>query len=168
MEKEGESDHLLDRPPPLRTRDFRDSRDRFSEKDLRNDPFLLSLASKGASSLSLKENSLTAAQILYPIMQCTDIFFLKADICQLGVDQRKVNMLARDYCDLAGRKLKPVILLVTRISRFDCDSDTDSNLRWAKSRDSCRRIASESYCCDSNHWRSLAVISFLKNLKLVS
>jgi len=56
------------------------------------------------------EDSLTAAQILYPLMQCTDIFFLKADICQLGVDQRKVNMLARDYCDAAGRKLKPVIL----------------------------------------------------------
>merc|ERR1719394_9053 len=55
------------------------------------------------------EESLTAAQILYPIMQCTDIFFLKADICQLGVDQRKVNMLARDYCDWAGRK-KPVVL----------------------------------------------------------
>ena len=31
--------------------------------------------------------------------------FLKADICQLGVDQRKVNMLAREYCDAAGRKL---------------------------------------------------------------
>eukprot|EP00933_Yihiella_yeosuensis_P045334 TRINITY_DN40706_c0_g1_i1.p1 TRINITY_DN40706_c0_g1~~TRINITY_DN40706_c0_g1_i1.p1 ORF type:complete len:743 (+),score=186.60 TRINITY_DN40706_c0_g1_i1:65-2293(+) len=57
-----------------------------------------------------KEDKLTAAQILYPIMQCTDIFFLKADICQLGVDQRKVNMLARDYCDSAGRKNKPVIL----------------------------------------------------------
>ena len=37
------------------------------------------------------EDTLTAAQILYPIMQCTDIFFLKADICQLGVDQRKVR-----------------------------------------------------------------------------
>jgi hypothetical protein len=36
------------------------------------------------------ENKLTAAQILYPLMQATDIFFLKADICQLGVDQRKV------------------------------------------------------------------------------
>lgn len=36
-------------------------------------------------------------------MQCTDVFFLKADVCQLGVDQRKVNMLARDYCDAAGR-----------------------------------------------------------------
>merc|ERR1719188_1091522 len=57
-----------------------------------------------------KEDSLTAAQIVYPIMQCTDIFFLKADICQLGVDQRKVNMLAREYCDASGRKSKPVIL----------------------------------------------------------
>ena len=103
------------------------------------------------------EGSLTAAQILYPIMQCTDIFFLKADVCQvrlllmlligsdcvryplpiaerfrlaptclrlasliasssssascqLGVDQRKVNMLAREYCDAAGIKLKPIIL----------------------------------------------------------
>jgi tyrosyl-tRNA synthetase len=39
-------------------------------------------------------------------MQCADIFFLKADICQLGVDQRKVNMLAREYCDDIKRKMK--------------------------------------------------------------
>ena len=39
------------------------------------------------------EGSLTAAQVMYPIMQCADVFFLKADVCQLGVDQRKVNML---------------------------------------------------------------------------
>lgn len=50
------------------------------------------------------------AQMLYPIMQCTDIFFLGADVCQLGVDQRKVNMLAREYCEAAGIKLKPIIL----------------------------------------------------------
>jgi tyrosyl-tRNA synthetase len=56
------------------------------------------------------EGSLTAAQILYPLMQCTDVFFLEADICQLGVDQRKVNMLAREYCDAANRKHKPIIL----------------------------------------------------------
>jgi tyrosyl-tRNA synthetase len=53
---------------------------------------------------------MTAAQILYPPMQCTDFFFLKADVCQLGVDQRKVNMLAREYCDAAGIKRKPVVL----------------------------------------------------------
>ena len=37
---------------------------------------------------------------------------LQADICQLGLDQRKVNMLAREYCDdcRPKRKLKPIIL----------------------------------------------------------
>lgn len=37
---------------------------------------------------------------------------LQADICQLGLDQRKVNVLAREYCDQCKpkRKLKPVIL----------------------------------------------------------
>ncbi|XP_019452619.1 PREDICTED: tyrosine--tRNA ligase 1, cytoplasmic-like [Lupinus angustifolius] len=53
---------------------------------------------------------LTAAQIFYPCMQCADIFFLKADICQLGMDQRKVNVLAREYCDDIKRKNKPIIL----------------------------------------------------------
>ncbi|KAJ0233735.1 Tyrosine--tRNA ligase 2 [Hirschfeldia incana] len=53
---------------------------------------------------------LSAAQILYPCMQCADIFFLEADICQLGMDQRKVNMLAREYCDDIKRKNKPIIL----------------------------------------------------------
>jgi len=56
-----------------------------------------------------ESTSLSAAQILYPCMQCADIFHLKADIAQLGMDQRKVNMLAREL----GPKLgfyKPVAL----------------------------------------------------------
>ncbi|KAJ8492274.1 hypothetical protein OPV22_013995 [Ensete ventricosum] len=57
-----------------------------------------------------EKDELTAAQILYPCMQCADIFFLKADICQLGMDQRKVNVLAREYCDDIKRKNKPIIL----------------------------------------------------------
>ncbi|KAM0007817.1 putative tyrosine--tRNA ligase [Helianthus debilis subsp. tardiflorus] len=56
------------------------------------------------------QDELTAAQIFYPCMQCADIFFLKADICQLGMDQRKVNVLAREYCDDTKRKNKPIIL----------------------------------------------------------
>eukprot|EP00271_Cylindrocystis_brebissonii_P012949 TRINITY_DN32468_c0_g1_i1.p1 TRINITY_DN32468_c0_g1~~TRINITY_DN32468_c0_g1_i1.p1 ORF type:complete len:428 (+),score=88.56 TRINITY_DN32468_c0_g1_i1:94-1284(+) len=55
-------------------------------------------------------DELSAAQIFYPCMQCADIFFLKADICQLGMDQRKVNVLAREYCDDIKRKNKPIIL----------------------------------------------------------
>ncbi|KAH7860166.1 hypothetical protein Vadar_010112 [Vaccinium darrowii] len=63
-----------------------------------------------------EQDELTAAQILYPCMQCADIFFLEADICQLGMDQRKVNVLAREYCDDRKncddikRKNKPIIL----------------------------------------------------------
>ncbi len=61
-----------------------------------------------------KEGSLTAVPVLYPLMQCADVFFLKADICQLGINQHKVNMLARKYCHHAAkdkrRMRKPVIL----------------------------------------------------------
>jgi tyrosyl-tRNA synthetase len=55
-------------------------------------------------------DALTASQFLYPLMQCTDIFHLNVNICQLGMDQRKVNMLARDYCTKKKIKHKPIIL----------------------------------------------------------
>ncbi|KAL4448296.1 hypothetical protein ABPG75_005515 [Micractinium tetrahymenae] len=58
-----------------------------------------------------ENDDLSASQVFYPCMQAADIFFLKADICQLGLDQRKVNMLAREYCDdCKPKRLKPVIL----------------------------------------------------------
>jgi len=98
------------------------------------------------------EGSLTAAQILYPIMQCTDIFFLKADICQLGVDQRKVNMLARDYCDAAGRKLKPVILshhMLLGLKKGQAKmskSDPDSAVFMEDSSEDVERKIGNAYC----------------------
>ena len=52
---------------------------------------------------------LSASQIFYPCMQAADIFFLKADICQLGTDQRKVNMLAIEYANKVGLP-KPVVV----------------------------------------------------------
>ncbi len=57
-----------------------------------------------------ESDQLSIAQILYPAMQCNDIFFLGANICQLGKDQRKVNMLAREYCAATGKKEKPMII----------------------------------------------------------
>ncbi|MED6206741.1 hypothetical protein PIB30_029597 [Stylosanthes scabra] len=56
------------------------------------------------------ELTVLSAQVFYPCMQCADVFFLKADICQLGMDQREVNVLAREYCDDIKRKNKPIIL----------------------------------------------------------
>ncbi len=46
--------------------------------------------------------------IIYPLMQATDIFMLNdkkgVDICQLGMDQRKVNMLSREIAPKLGRR----------------------------------------------------------------
>ena len=56
-----------------------------------------------------ESDSLSASQILYPCMQCADIFYLNSEVTQLGMDQRKVNMLAREI----GEKLgywKPVVV----------------------------------------------------------
>lgn len=49
------------------------------------------------------------AQYFYPMMQVADIFHLEADITQLGLDQRRANILAREI----GPKLgwwKPVVI----------------------------------------------------------
>ena len=54
-------------------------------------------------------DSLSASQILYPLMQAADIFYLDVDLCQLGLDQRKVNMLAREVASVFN-KPKPISL----------------------------------------------------------
>lgn len=56
-----------------------------------------------------ESEQLAASQILYPLMQAADIFYLPTDICQLGMDQRKVNMLAREVAKKINRP-KPVAI----------------------------------------------------------
>ncbi|MBU2576268.1 MAG: tyrosine--tRNA ligase [Nanoarchaeota archaeon] len=50
---------------------------------------------------------LSMGQLFYPPMQVTDIFHMDIDICQLGMDQRRANMLARDVADKLKWK-KPI------------------------------------------------------------
>jgi len=45
------------------------------------------------------KESIQTAQLFYPMMQVADIFWLDVDICQLGVDQRRANILAREIAD---------------------------------------------------------------------
>lgn len=86
------------------------------------------------------------AQYFYPMMQCADIFELDADICQLGIDQRKVNMLAREV----GPKLgwwKPVVcshhMLMglqgpTKMGGYDEKYDAEISSKMSKSKpDTC-------------------------------
>jgi len=55
---------------------------------------------------TMQEN-LSTAQLMYPAMQVADIFALDIDICQLGLDQRRANVLAREIAPKLKRK-KPV------------------------------------------------------------
>jgi len=54
-------------------------------------------------------DTLNTAQLFYPSMQVADIFYMNVDICQLGMDQRRANMLARDIADKLKWK-KPVVV----------------------------------------------------------
>jgi tyrosyl-tRNA synthetase len=71
-----------------------------------------------------ESEKLTASQILYPLMQTADIFYLPADICQLGLDQRKVNMLAREVATKLN-KPKPVAVHHHMIMALNKPPDTN-------------------------------------------
>ena len=111
-----------------------------------------------------KENEiLQASQILYPCMQAADIFELKADICQLGLDQRKVNVLAREIAPKLGW-WKPVIVshhmllgLQHITSKSDDKIESSIDMKMSKSKpdsaifmtdtpEDVKRKISKAYC----------------------
>jgi tyrosyl-tRNA synthetase len=97
-------------------------------------------------------DDMSAAQIFYPCMQCADVFFLKADICQLGLDQRKVNMLAREYCDEVKIKFKPVVISHHMLMGLKqgqekmSKSDPDSAIFMEDEASDVRRKIKKAYC----------------------
>ncbi len=113
-----------------------------------------------------ESDNLTAAQIFYPAMQAADIFFLGVDIAQLGMDQRKVNMLARQIApDLGLEKpaavhhhmlisLKPPIdQIKTTESKIDqtialkmSKSKPDSAVFMTDSREEIAEKIGKAYC----------------------
>ena len=65
---------------------------------------------RATTIMGRKEGELqSTAQLFYPAMQVSDIFELDVDICQLGLDQRRANVLAREIADKLKWK-KPVIV----------------------------------------------------------
>jgi tyrosyl-tRNA synthetase len=67
-------------------------------------------ATRALTIMGRREGEMSeVAAYFYPVMQVADIFHLEADITQLGLDQRRANMLAREV----GPKLgfwKPVVI----------------------------------------------------------
>lgn len=101
-------------------------------------------------------DALQASQIMYPCMQCTDIFFLKSSITSLGMDQRKVNMLAREYSDDVHLKHKPIIVshhmlksLVQGVEKMS-KSIPDSAIFMEDSAKEVDRKIKKAYCPEKN------------------
>jgi len=85
-------------------------------------------------------DSLSASQVIYPLMQATDIFMLGANVTQLGMDQRKVNMLAREIAEDLGY-VKPIVIsnhmllgLLPPDEKKDVESSTDRAIRLKMSK----------------------------------
>jgi len=110
-----------------------------------------------------ESEQLAASQILYPLMQAADIFYLPAHVCQLGMDQRKVNMLAREVARKL-KKPKPVAIHhhmlmglykppTTELKGVDrtieikmSKSDPDSAIFMLDSLDDIKRKIGKAYC----------------------
>ena len=99
-----------------------------------------------------EEDDMSASQIFYPCMQAADVFFLKADICQLGMDQRKVNMLAREYAKDKKMRFKPVIISHHMLMGLKegqekmSKSDPDSAIFMEDSKEDVKRKIKKAYC----------------------
>jgi tyrosyl-tRNA synthetase len=102
-----------------------------------------------------KAEELAASQIFYPVMQCADIFFLGVDICSLGIDQKKVNMLAIEYCDKIKKKNKPIIVSHHMIMGLDgsdkmSKSNPDNTVFMDDSESEVKRKINKAFCEPGN------------------
>ncbi|MFX1483144.1 MAG: tyrosine--tRNA ligase [Promethearchaeota archaeon] len=112
------------------------------------------------------------AQYFYPMMQVADIFHLEADITQLGLDQRRANILAREV----GPKLgwwKPVVIShhmlmnlegATEPEGFDEEKDFDIQIssKMSKSKPSSSVFVHDSE--DEIHKKIMAAYCPPKNV----
>lgn len=98
-----------------------------------------------------ESDDLTASQIFYPVMQAADVFFLNVDICSLGMDQRKVNMLCREYSKKSKRKFAPVIVSHHMVMGLDgsdkmSKSDPDNAIFMDDTEQEVKRKIKKAYC----------------------
>lgn len=105
--------------------------------------------------LESKTDELATSQIFYPVMQCADIFFLGIDIASLGIDQRKVNMLALEYCDKIKRKNKPIIMSHHMLKGLDgsdkmSKSNPDNTIFMDDNEKEVKRKIKKSFCEPGN------------------
>lgn len=56
-----------------------------------------------------EKDMISTAQLFYPSMQVADIFEMDLDACEMGMDQRRANMIAREIADkMHWKKVVPI------------------------------------------------------------
>ncbi len=98
---------------------------------------------------------LAASQIFYPVMQCADIFFLKSNIISMGIDQKKVNALALEYCDKIKIKNKPIIISHHMLMGLDgsnkmSKSNPDNTVFMDDNENEIKRKITKAFCEPNN------------------
>ena len=122
------------------------------------------------SIVETHREELAASQIFYPVMQCADIFFLGVDICSLGVDQKKVNMLAIEYCDKIKRKFKPIIISHHMLNGLDgsdkmSKSNPDNTIFMDDNSNEIKRKIKKAFC-EPNNIEKNPLIDWIEHLIL--
>ena len=118
---------------------------------------------RATTIMGRKEGELqSTAQLFYPSMQVADIFEIGVDICQLGMDQRRANILGREVAEKLKWK-KPVaihhhmILSLQGVKKGSTEEETMMSSKMSKSKpETCiymhdteediKRKLSKAYC----------------------
>lgn len=99
-------------------------------------------------------DTLKVSQIFYPVMQCADIFYLKVDVCQMGMDQRKLNMLAKEYAEKMHLP-KPIVLCQPMVPSLSgkgkmSKSDPNSSIFMTDTPEEVEKKIKKAFCEEGN------------------
>jgi len=96
----------------------------------------------------------TISQLLYPLMQVTDIKYLKADVAVGGMEQRKVHMIGKDMMKILKHPFvavhTPLITSLKEAGEKMSKSIQGSGISLTDSYEKIRDIIKNAYCPEKN------------------
>lgn len=95
----------------------------------------LNRARRSMDEVSRRKEDPMVSQMIYPLMQCLDIAYLKIDVAVGGMDQRKIHMLARESLPALGYKA-PICIHTPIISGLDGEKMSKSKGNYISISDS--------------------------------
>jgi len=92
---------------------------------------VLDTSRAGAEVVKQSDNPIMTG-LIYPVLQCLDFEYLKADIFLGGIDQRKISMLAKDLLPKLGYKRKQVHIFNKMVPALSKTKSAETSTAGAK------------------------------------